>query len=135
MELRYEDLVRDPATALQAVCAFLGEDFEPAMLDTAARTELVPARERHIHTKLAGPINQDLAGGWRRRTSLFECAVLEACLGADLRRNGYGLRFAGAASRLLLRGFGGLLKALQPVLAVAIPALRRRGLIRPRFYI
>ncbi|MCC6734906.1 MAG: sulfotransferase [Bauldia sp.] len=34
---RYEDLVLDPKSRLEAICAFLGLDFEPAMLDYHAR--------------------------------------------------------------------------------------------------
>ena len=37
--VRYEDLVNDPETVLRLVCAFLQEDFDPAMLDPAARSE------------------------------------------------------------------------------------------------
>ena len=35
--VRYEDLVNDPETVLRLVCAFLQEDFDPAMLDPAER--------------------------------------------------------------------------------------------------
>lgn len=35
--IRYEDLVADPESVLRLVCAFLQEDFDPAMLDPAAR--------------------------------------------------------------------------------------------------
>jgi hypothetical protein len=37
VQIRYEDLVARPEAELRRVCAFLGEDFEPAMLD--AETE------------------------------------------------------------------------------------------------
>ena len=37
--IRYEDLVADPGSVLRMVCAFLHEDFDPAMLDPAARSD------------------------------------------------------------------------------------------------
>lgn len=36
--VRYEDLVAGPEPVLRLVCAFLEEDFDPAMLDPAARS-------------------------------------------------------------------------------------------------
>ena len=37
LETRYEDVTNSPVTALQAICNFLGQEFEPVLLD-AART-------------------------------------------------------------------------------------------------
>ena len=37
--IRYEDLVADPGAVLRVVCAFLGEEFAPAMLSPRARGE------------------------------------------------------------------------------------------------
>ena len=36
--VRYEDLVAEPESVLRVVCAFLREDFDPAMLDPEARS-------------------------------------------------------------------------------------------------
>jgi hypothetical protein len=47
--LRYEDLVADPAATLAAACAFIGEAYEPAMLDFH-RTERRWLRTREIAT-------------------------------------------------------------------------------------
>lgn len=35
--VRYEDVVRDPEIVLRGICAFLGEDFDDAMLDPSRR--------------------------------------------------------------------------------------------------
>ncbi|MGW7520733.1 sulfotransferase family protein [Streptomyces sp. NPDC054796] len=37
--VRYEDLTEDPATVLQGICAYLGVDWEPGMLDYGSKTE------------------------------------------------------------------------------------------------
>jgi Sulfotransferase family len=132
IEVRYEDLVRDPEAALRRICACLGEAFEPAMLDWRARIALVPAKERRIHAKLARPIDGAAAQTWRQRLSGPECFLMEAALRHDLRRLGYQLRFAGAAWRPALAATGLLLRATAPLLDRAIPALQRRGLLGAR---
>jgi len=129
LELRYEELARTPEAALRRVCDFLGESFDPAMLDHRARTGLVPARERRIHARLGQPISDAGVASWRGRLSAVECFILEASLHDDLRRLGYALRFAGAYWRPALAATGWLLRALAPLLDRGLPALRRRGLL------
>lgn len=50
--LRYEDLVAQPEQELRALCAFLGEQFEPAMLEH--------------HTSAAARRTAQLSESWRR---------------------------------------------------------------------
>jgi hypothetical protein len=37
LQLRHEDLTRDPEATLRLVCAFVGEDYDPVMLDPSRR--------------------------------------------------------------------------------------------------
>ncbi|MET0146508.1 MAG: sulfotransferase [Ilumatobacteraceae bacterium] len=65
-EVRYEELVTDPAAPVAALCAFLDLPFEPEMLLVARRIENVPDKVRinPRHARLAEP----LSGGprsWR----------------------------------------------------------------------
>ncbi len=65
LETRHETLVGDFAGGLGAVCAFLGLDFESAMLDVAAT-----ARRRNVRTPSASQVraglNAEGLGRWRR---------------------------------------------------------------------
>ncbi len=67
--VRFEDLVRAPEPALRALCAFIGEDFDPAMLEYDAAQHDLPAWEwgsadvRHhgsIDARRAGRAQRDL---------------------------------------------------------------------------
>ena len=59
--LRYEDLVADPATWIARICAFLGADFESAMLAPRARQHERYAAMPH-HARLGTPISGDGVG-------------------------------------------------------------------------
>jgi hypothetical protein len=129
MEIRYEDLVHTPEPVVRRLCTFLGEAFEPAMLDTSGRTRLVPEREQIIHRRVSGPIDAGRAGAWQARLKPGELFVLESCLGTDLRASGYPLHFASAIWSPFLRVARLVLIAIGPALTRGVPALKRRGLI------
>ena len=135
LDVRYEDLVRAPEATVRRICDFLGERFEPAMLEYRQRVALVPPRERRTQGKLARPISQDAIAVWRQRLTALECFCIEASLRADLVRLGYAPRFAGPAWRPLLAATGWALRALRPLLDPGVPALERRGILRRPIYI
>jgi LPS sulfotransferase NodH len=62
--VRYEDLVRDPTGTLTEICAFLGEDFEPGMLQfyDARAGQNLPAH----HRRLLDPVDQRSVGRFRQ---------------------------------------------------------------------
>lgn len=76
MELRYEDLIRDPQRELGRVCAFLGVEYDAGMLDYSKDSSY----ERP---------DPKLIGQWRKKLSPEELALLEARIGPLLRRKGY----------------------------------------------
>jgi sulfotransferase family protein len=93
MELRYEDLVDQPARELVRVCAFLELDFREAMLDYADRApSAVLSREREQHRNLAKPVTRGLRN-WRREMHLADVEVFEAVAGAELSAYGYERAF------------------------------------------
>ena len=75
-ELRYEDLIRDPGRELARLCAFLGTDFDPAML------------EYHRDSSYERP-DPKLVGQWKQKLTPRELALLEARIGPMLRERGY----------------------------------------------
>jgi lipopolysaccharide transport system ATP-binding protein len=135
LDIRYESFVIDPETTVRRICEFLGEEFEPQMLDWQKLINLVPERERSVHPKLTQPLSKELVGAWQEKLSGWECFAIEACLHQDLRRLGYRLRFSSNAWRPLLTVVRWTLWLSAPVLKRGVPYLQRRGLLRRAIYI
>ncbi len=76
IELYYEDLIRAPEKTLTRLCAFLGTDYESAMLD-------------YSHDSSYERPDPSLIGQWRKKLGPAELALLEARIGPMLRARGY----------------------------------------------
>jgi hypothetical protein len=89
LALRYESLVTDPATQLQRVCAFLGESFEPGMLDYHGR----PESERGFDVsetwkqRTRQPLDAGRLEAWRGELTRVQIALVEAAVGDDALRD------------------------------------------------
>ena len=106
MELRFEDLVNHPERELRRVCAFVGLDYDPSMLEFASRGEarlaqlqgrqlvdgrMVSREERtRIHANLARPPMRERIGVWRHEMPESEQRRVEAAAGPLLAELGYG---------------------------------------------
>jgi hypothetical protein len=105
LEVRYEELVAEPAHELERICGFAGLEYEPAMLDYPGRVD-VSAKPHQQSLKLpATPGLRD----WRSEMSGEDAAAFEAIAG-DLRSElGYEPRAsgggAGAAAQRLQYAF------------------------------
>jgi hypothetical protein len=89
LELRYEDLVEDPAGELRRVCAFLDLDFREEMLAYPDRApNAVLEREREQHRHLSKTVTKGLRD-WRTQMSPDDVAVFEAVAGRELAACGY----------------------------------------------
>lgn len=105
VELRFEDLVRDPAGELQRLCAYLSLRWDPQMLDYraqgAARLErlhgrlhargaMVAREERtRIHANLTRAPDAARVGVWRQEMTPAERRLLEDAAGPLVRELGY----------------------------------------------
>lgn len=76
VELRYEDLLADPAGMLRRICGFIGVAYSPQMLEYPA------------DTTYEAP-DPSLAWQWRRKLSEVEVRLVEARAGALLAERGY----------------------------------------------
>ncbi|HSD79293.1 MAG TPA: sulfotransferase, partial [Solirubrobacteraceae bacterium] len=85
MELSYERLVCDPGASLQDVCAFLGLDFEDAMLDYHRQVDPSALPD---HELLAGP-PRPARSRWREQMRPRDVRRFEAVAGELLARLGY----------------------------------------------
>jgi hypothetical protein len=135
LDVKYENILRDPEFVIRNICDFLGETFEPAMLDVSPRVDKVPERERVIHPKLAQPLSTEAIGRWRVKLSALECFLMEACLQKNLRKWGYSLRFSSLGWRPFLAVVGWGLLAAGPVLAKGVAYLQRRRYLPKTIYI
>ncbi|MBW8485661.1 sulfotransferase family protein [Actinomadura parmotrematis] len=104
-QLRYEDLAADPEAALRPLCAFLGEEYAPAMAEPhhlARRT--VPA-ERRWHHRTLEAVDTKVVGAWQDRLRDWEVELAEHVFGPRLAELGYAPSGAGRPPSLHLTRF------------------------------
>jgi hypothetical protein len=89
LTLRFEDLVHDPEGELRRVCRFLGEDFEPGMMDTSRSITHVNRTQEPWKQKAGEAIDAGRVGVWQRETTAAQQAQAEAIVGDRLRAYGY----------------------------------------------
>ena len=109
MELRYEELVADPAPHLERICDFIELDFDPVMLRHHERAEdrlgeiakALPAHggaheldadtRMEAHRMAAKPLSDERIGVWRREMDPGDLAAFERVAGDALTELGYPL--------------------------------------------
>jgi hypothetical protein len=90
LELRYEALVQDPAPVLRRICAFLGEDYAPEMLDYHRRAEAeMPVESLQWHRSSVLAPDAAKAGAWRRAMGRADQRVFDDAAGDLLADLGY----------------------------------------------
>jgi LPS sulfotransferase NodH len=100
LQVRYEDLTRDPEAVLRVVCAFVGEDYDRGMVaDTTRRVGTVPAIAAGWQGRALSRVEPAREGGWKERLSRADQVRVNAVVGSMLTPLGY--RPASAAARVL----------------------------------
>jgi hypothetical protein len=89
--LRYEDLVAQPVPTLERLCAFLGEGYEPAMLEYHSRD---PEAQRYAGlssswTNLGKPLLADNIHKYRSALSADDIAAVETICASAMDHLGY----------------------------------------------
>jgi hypothetical protein len=132
LEVRYEELVREPAAQLERLCEFVGIPFDPAMLDHGASPEVIPQHRFDVHAR------EPLQGGlrpWRTELSRDDVSVIEFIASDLMEQVGYP-RVAGRltpraaatiAGELLERGERRWLQHKAPVLGTLLRRRLRQG--------
>jgi hypothetical protein len=90
LELRYEDLVANPEPRLREICAVLGLDFEPAMLDYHRHVD--GSLDPKLHPNLVRPPTRGLRN-WRKELKPETVERVEAIAGDLLTELGYERAF------------------------------------------
>jgi len=90
-ELRYERLIKDPEGELRAVCEFLGETFEPGMLEyhRVARERIAP--DSHFFSSVRNPPSRQRMGRWQHEMSVKDQRLVQFVAGRLLAELGYPL--------------------------------------------
>jgi len=78
--VRYEDLVRSPESELRRVLDFLGEPWDPAVLQHERGGAVLPASESSSQA-VARPLHRDALERWRDELSADDLAEIEAITG------------------------------------------------------
>lgn len=97
MEIHYEDILADQEAAMRRICAFLKEDFSPALLnyEKSSETGKTPL--------LMQPVQSNNKEKWRTEMTPRQIAVFERAVGNTLRQCGYVLKTDAVPLPLLLR--------------------------------
>ena len=94
LEVRYEDLVREPASVLRRVCAFAGLEYQEDMLEYVGRSESALKLHQQRLNQPPTPGVRD----WRTELASADEAAFEAVAGDLLAVLGYETLFSGHAS-------------------------------------
>jgi sulfotransferase family protein len=88
-EISYERLVRDPAPELQLLCAFLGEEYDPAMQQPHEMARIAVPTRKSWHALTHSEPTTDRIGSWKQRLEPWEIGLCESLMGERLRSRGY----------------------------------------------
>ena len=90
LQVRYEDFLDEPESVLRRVCDFLGEDYDPQMLDPTITTKSAKLIGSILNNSNADrPIERQAIQRWRRDLSPEERQTIEQIAGGLLRKLNY----------------------------------------------
>ena len=91
LDIRYEELVREPEKVMRGACGFLGEEYHPGMLSFHT-TDLAKARgATHDHKPLGHPVSDKYIGIYKDLLSKRDQRIFMAVAGKELEEAGYEL--------------------------------------------
>jgi hypothetical protein len=91
MDVKYEDLVRDPVKLLKQTCGFLGEEYSPAMLEFF-KSDLAKARgATKDHKPLGHATSDKYVGIYKNLLSMRDQRIFATVAGNELKQAGYEL--------------------------------------------
>jgi hypothetical protein len=93
LTVRFEDLVRDAEAELRQVCRFIGEEFEPGMMDRSRSITQVNRTQEPWKQKAGEPIDPSRVAVWRREATTEQQVQAEAIAGDRLQAYGYPSSF------------------------------------------
>ena len=97
LELRYEDMIGDQKTALQTICAFLGEAYSDSLL------EYKKSGEAGKTPLLQKPIQKDNRNKWKTAMTPWQIRIFESAAATTLKEFGYPMTTPGKRLPIFLR--------------------------------
>jgi hypothetical protein len=92
LRMHYEDLLDNPERELRRLCEFLGEEFEPQLLDHASTGAARKGAKLSESWENTGkPILRSNSGKWRTGLSAVELASVESAAGEVMALLGYAV--------------------------------------------
>ena len=103
MDVRYEDLLQEPATCLSQICRFLDVTYEPSMLDfyKTAEEKLPEHLLKTQFQKTTSPIDPKNSYKWKKRLNPDEVRIFERIAGKELAQFGYEVSTTDGSPSLL----------------------------------
>ena len=93
MEIRYEDLIKEPESQLEQICEFLNESYEPEMINFHLNAQQnIPEYKKPWHYKTSKPLTATFIGQWRKELSKGETQILEWCAQKELMKWNYQIK-------------------------------------------
>lgn len=90
LEIRYEDLIRQPEEKLREICAFLDEDYDPDMMSyNEVGKDTVPEESIRWHKNSIELPNPNKIGAWKTKLSSSEKILFDDIAGDTLELFGY----------------------------------------------
>jgi hypothetical protein len=98
----YERIVADPEPELRSLCAFLGEEFDLAMLRPNEMAGAAVPERKSWHVNTSQAINADRVGRWKELEQ-WELGLAESVIGSRLKAHSYELSREGTRPPLKAR--------------------------------
>ena len=89
--VKFEDLVAAPEESSEAICQFLGVDYDPGMMKFHERKTAGFSPEQVHQQNTRKPVFQSSVAKWKEELSNTHIGLLENCLGEHMERLGYEL--------------------------------------------
>ena len=90
IQVRYEDMVREPHDVIRNICTFIGVTFEPRMIETCDHVhEIKDVKDLRHHENVFGSVSTHRVGKGRERLDAATKGELQQLIGVDLVRLGY----------------------------------------------
>lgn len=89
IEVRYENLVREPEHTLQMVCKFIGINYTQRMLDYWKLPTTIEHKYKPFHENLGKPVFDSSIGKWRERLTKQQQDYVMKNIDKELHKFGY----------------------------------------------